>query len=80
MSKRENKRIRQLERRVAELERNMPEPDCQIRVDAENFVPEKLAQDIAEAIKKSTGRNVQVQPAQTRKSISDKLWGLFGAQ
>ena len=47
MGKRENRRIRQLERRVAELEKNMPAPDCQIRVDAENFVPEKLAQDIA---------------------------------
>ena len=55
MSKRGNKRLRQLERRVAELEKNMPAPDCQIRVDAENFVPEKLAQDIAEAIGKSAG-------------------------
>lgn len=80
MSKRENKRIRQLERRVAELEKNMPDPDCQIRVDAESFVPEKLAQDIAEAIAKSTGKNVQVQPAQTRKTFSEKLRELFGVQ
>lgn len=80
MSKRENKRIRQLERRVAELEKNMPAPDCQIRVDAESCVPEKLAQDIAEAIAKSTGRNVQVQPAQTRKTFSDTLREIFGAK
>lgn len=76
MSKRENKRIRQLERRVAELEKNMPAPDCQIRVDAESCVPEKLAQDIA----KSTGKNVQVQPAQTRKTFSDTLREIFGAK
>ena len=73
MSKRENRRIRQLERRVAELEKNMPAPDCQIRVDAENFVPEKLAQDIAEAIGKSTGKSVQVRPAKTCKPLSDAL-------
>lgn len=80
MSKRENKRIRQLERRVAELEKNLPESGSQICVDAENFVPEKLAQDIAEAIARSTGKNVQVQPAQTRKTFSEKLRGFFGAQ
>lgn len=80
MSKRENKRIRQLERRVAELEKNMPAPDCQIRVDAESCVLEKLAQDIAEAIAKSTGKNVQVQPAQTRKTFSDTLREIFGAK
>jgi hypothetical protein len=80
MSKRENKRIRQLERRVAELEKNMPAPDCQIRVDAESCAPEKLAQDIAEAIAKSTGKNVQVQLAQTRKTFSDTLREIFGAK
>ena len=80
MSKRENKRIRQLERRVAELEKNMPAPDRQIRVDAESCGPEKLAQDIAEAIAKSTGKNVQVQPAQTRKTFSDTLREIFGAK
>lgn len=73
MSKRENRRIRQLERRVAELEKNVPAPDCQIRVDAENFVPEKLAQDIAEAIGKSAGKSVQVRPAKTCKTLSDAL-------
>lgn len=70
----------QLERRVAELEKNMSAPDCQIRVDAESCVPEKLAQDIAEAIAKSTGKNVQVQPAQTRKTFSDTLREIFGAK
>lgn len=87
MSKRENRRIRQLERRVAELEKNMPAPDCQIRVDAENFVPEKLAQDIAEAIGKSAGKSVQVRPAKTCKTlsgalreISDALREVFGAK
>ena len=80
MSKRGNKRIRQLERRVADLEKNMPAADCQIRVDAESCVPEKLAQDIAEAIAKSTGKNVQVQPAQTRKAFRDTLREIFGAK
>lgn len=80
MSKRENRRIRQLERRVAELEKNMPAPDCQIRVDAENFVPEKLAQDIAEAISKSTGKSVQVRLAKTCKTFSDALREIFGAK
>lgn len=78
MSKRANRRLRQLERRVAELEKNIPAPDCQIRVDAENFVPEKLAQDIAEAIGKSTGKNIQVQPAKTCKTFSDTLREIFG--
>lgn len=80
MSKRENRRIRQLERRVAELEKNMPAPDCQIRVDAENFVPEKLAQDIAEAISKSTGKSVQVRLEKTCKTFSDTLREIFGAK
>lgn len=78
MSKRANRRLRQLERRVAELEKNIPTPDCQIRVDAENFVPEKLAQDIAEAIGKSTGKNIQVRPAKTCKTFSDTLREIFG--
>lgn len=78
MSKRANRRLRQLERRVAELEKNTPAPNCQIRVDAENFVPEKLAQDIAEAIGKSTGKNIQVRPAKTCKTFSDTLREIFG--
>ena len=78
MSKRANRRLRQLERRVAELEKNVPAPDCQIRVDAENFEPEKLAQDIAEAIGKSTGKNIQVRPAKTCKTFSDTLREIFG--
>lgn len=83
MSKRENKRIRQLERRVAELEKNMPAPDCQIRVDAESCVPEKLAQDIAEAIESPPARTFRcslhrpARPSATRcgKSLaqSDRL-------
>lgn len=80
MSKRENRRIRQLERRVAELEKNMPAPDCQIRVDAENFVPEKLAQDIAEAVGKAIGKSVQVRPAKTCKTFSDTLREIFGTK
>ena len=48
--------------------------------DAESCMPEKLAQDIAEAIAKSTGKNVQVQPAQTRKTFSDTLREIFGAK
>ena len=78
MSKRANRRPRQLERRVAELEKNVPAPDCQIRVDAENFEPEKLVQDIAEAIGKSTGKNIQVRPAKTCKTFSDTLREIFG--
>ncbi len=78
MSKRANRRLRQLERRIAKLEKNMPAPDCQIRVDVENFVPEKLAQDIAEAIGKSTGKNIQVRPAKTCKTFSDTLREIFG--
>nr|DAI02328.1 MAG TPA: hypothetical protein [Caudoviricetes sp.] len=80
MSKRANRRLRQLERRVTELEKNMPAPDCQIRVDAENFVPEKLAQDIAEAIGKSTGKNIQVRPAKTCKTFRDTLREIFDAK
>lgn len=80
MNKRANRRLRQLERRVAELEKNMPAPDCQIRVDAENFEPEKLAQDIAEAIGKSTGKNIQVRPAKTCKTFRDTLREIFDAK
>lgn len=80
MSKRANRRLRQLERRVTELEKNMPAPDCQIRVDVENFVPEKLAQDIAEAIGKSTGKNIQVRPAKTCKTFRDTLREIFDAK
>lgn len=58
----------------------MPAPDCQIRVDAENFVPEKLAQDIAEAIVKSTGKNIQVRPAKTCKTFRDTLREIFDAK
>ena len=80
MNKRANRRLRKLERRVAVLEKNMPAPDCQIRVDAENFVPEKLAQDIAEAIGKSTGKNIQVRPAKTCKTFRDTLREIFDAK
>lgn len=37
-----------------------------------------LSRDIAEAIGKSTGKNIQVRPAKTYKTFSDTLREIFG--